>query len=191
MVKFSFFTLEELSSDNLKLMHVLNKLSDATKSDENKHLVRREVDFYLENLLCIVSAFDNEEFIGAAVVIRCLDNRTYEQLWDEESRLVVELGSNYVDPKYQKNGIGEEFMKIRLNHCEQRGYFPVSVTSSKIVHKIFAKINGVLLNEYPKYKDLCSRVRTCNCPKKQSYHNKNCEMKNKEVYGFRQFIEKA
>lgn len=184
MIEITFVPFEELNSGNLKLMYVLNKLSDATKSDENTYLVPREVDFYLKNLLCVVFAFDRENFVGAACVIRCLDNRTYEELWVGESRLVVELGSNYVHPDYRGNNIGRDFMTMRLDYCKHKNYFPVSVTSNKIVQNYFEQLGGVPMKEYSEYKDLCSRIRTCNCPKGQSYHNQDCDLLDKEVYMF-------
>lgn len=184
MIKITCISFEEYRLDDLKLMYVLNLLSSATKEEENIFLLPREVDFYLTNSLCLVYAFSNNDFVGAACVIRCLDNRTIEEMFVEESRLVVELGSNYVLPRYRGKHIGKKFIIERLKYCESKNYFPVSVTSNSTIKKIFEKVGGVLMNKYPKYLDLCSRIRTCYCPKDQKIHNSDCKMLNKEVWMF-------
>ena len=188
MIKINFVPFEEFNLDNHKLMYVLRRLSDATKAEENTYLLPREVDFYLKNSLCIVFALDQGNFVGAASVIPCLDNRTEEKMWDDKLRLITELGSNYVTPQYRGNKIGKEFMLIRLDYCENKNHFPVSVTGNEAIQNHFEKMGGVLLKEYPRYKDLYPRIRTCNCPKGQLVHNKECSLLDKEVYGFKKFI---
>lgn len=188
MIEVNFVSFDEFSLNNQKFMYALEKLSEATKSDENIYLVKREVDFYLKNSLCIIFAFDRGDFVGAASVISCLDNRTGEKMWDDKSRLITELGSNYVTPEYRGNAVGKDFIMARLDYCKYKDFFPVSVTSNKVIQKYFEKVGGVLLKEYPQYKDLYPRIRTCNCPKGQLIHNKECSLLDKEVYGFKKFI---
>lgn len=188
MLEINFVSFGEFDLNNQKLMYALKQLSEATKSDENIYLVKREVDFYLKNSLCIVFALDKGNFVGAASVISCLDNRTGEKMWDDKTRLITELGSNYVIPEYRGSSIGRDFIMARLDYCNQKDYFPVSVTSNKVIQNHFEKVGGVLLKEYPQYKDLCPRIRTCNCPKGQLRHNKECSLLDKEVYGFKKFI---
>jgi len=174
---------EEYTLDNSKLMYVLNLLSCATKEDKNTFLLPREVNFYLKHSLCIVFALSNNDLMGAASVISCLDNRTNEKMWIG-SKLVVELGSNYVDPNYRGKGLAKEFVNTRLNFCKTKNHFAVSVTSNSTMKKIFDEIGGTQMDKYPEYVDLCSRIRTCNCPKNQKLHDLDCKMLDKEVWMF-------
>ena len=183
MCKITLVPFEEYSLDDSKLMNAMTLLSQATKDENNPFLVPREVDFYLKSSLCIAYIYLNNNFAGASSVISCLDNMTGNKMW-VGSKLVVELGSNFVDPDYRGQGIAKEFVKRRLVYCAANNYFAVSVTSNKIMKKIFTELGGVRMDKYPEYADLCSRVRTCNCPKGQEIHNQDCKMLDKEVWMF-------
>jgi GNAT superfamily N-acetyltransferase len=151
-------------------------------------MLARTVDFYLKNLLYVVFAFDWETVVGAACIVRCLHNKNGEEMKDKESRLVVELGSNYVDPKYRGQGIAKEFVNQRLCYCNPSVHFPVSVTSNVTIQKFFVENGGVLMNSYPKYQNLCSNIRSCDCSKNRTTHEENCFLKGKDVWMFERFM---
>lgn len=157
MAQISYLLVDDFSDDRYDAYLELW----ASKTQTEYHMLRRTIDFFKDNLLCACFAFDGELFIGAAGLIPCL--RINKTSISYKGSLVVELGSNFVDPKYRNHGIGTEFVMQRLNFAWRHNYLPVSVTGNEKIKKIFNKIGGCLMEDYTYYDHIRTQVRVCEC----------------------------
>lgn len=123
-------------TNNSKLRGYLKWWSNQTKKHP-KRMVFRSVEFFREHLLYAIFTFDGDKLVSAAGIIWCRDMQNGRGKMYYRDELVVELGSNFVDPAYEDNGIGTRNLEKRLVFCKKKTYFPVSVTSSDRIEHMF------------------------------------------------------
>jgi GNAT superfamily N-acetyltransferase len=179
--KIKYIVTSEFESADIK--EYLKWWSDHTKIEQR--MLDRSVAFFRKNLLFAVFAFHGEKLIGAAGVIPCLD-RHGKKMQCIHDALVVELVSNFIDPDYRDRHIGRELVLQRLKFIKENNYFPVSVTGSIIMQKIFSDI-AVTMDTFPKYNHIRKEVRVCECDNKPCGI---CPLKDKAIWVFPRFLKK-
>ena len=179
-VRFEYFTSFDSNDSNLE--NYLKWWSDKTFIETR--MLNKTVEFFKENLLYAIFVFDNESLIGAAGLIPC-PNRHKEKMYYGD-RLVVELASNFVDPKYRNYHIGTNFVLKRLDFCRQKKLFPVSVTGNHLIQKIF-KHEGILMKDIEKYHHIYKEVRICECKENEKPSCKICPLTDKAIWVFKGF----
>lgn len=121
------------------------------------HMITESPENLEDNLLEGVIVYENNKIIAASGIFPAR-TKSYKAIY-HNNVLVVELGSNYVDPNYREKGIGGELLIMRLKICFKNNWFPVSVTTNKTMQHIFTNIGGSEMDDNPIFekmrKDLC------------------------------------
>lgn len=179
-VRYETFT--SFDSNNSKLMGHLKWWSDKTFIESK--MLEKSVDFLSKNLLYAIFAFDKNILIGAAGLIPSL-NRHKEKMYCGD-KFVVELASNYVDPYYRGQHIATIFVIKRLSFCKEKNFFPVSVTGSSQIQKIFIHV-ALLMKDFKEYADIFKEVRVCECNDIEKLSCEICPVKEKAIWIFKGF----
>ncbi len=144
------------------------------RTNNEKHMLPTTEESLLNELqAAAIVLTDDGNIIGAAGLV---DARGKEKsVIYHEGQKVVELGSNIIHPDFRNKGLGTALVKKRLELSKSKEWFPVSVSSNPIMHKIFEKINAIPMDDKPNLATLrhqlclCHTVTSdCNlCPLKQ------------------------
>lgn len=145
----------------------------AEHTQKEKHMLSVTPESLKKELLvATIILSENDEIIGAAGIVGGRNKKNREII--HRDRKVVELGSNVVDLDFRGNGLGKELILKRIEICKINNWFPVSVTTNPLVHKIFESINAVPMDDLEEYvllrKQLClfgasCKEKICNsCP---------------------------
>jgi len=180
VVRYEIFTSFDLN--NSKLMDHLKWWSDKTFKESK--MLEKSVDFLSKNLLYAIFAFDKNILIGAAGLIPSL-NRHKEKMYCGD-KFVVELASNYVDPYYRNQHVATNFVTKRLSFCKEKNFFPVSVTGSSQIQKIFTHV-ALLMKDFKEYTDIFKEVRVCECNNIEKLSCEICPVKEKAIWIFKGF----
>ncbi|MCC6448130.1 MAG: GNAT family N-acetyltransferase [Chitinophagaceae bacterium] len=147
-----------------------NLLWWSEKTKEEDHMLTLSIDEIKNTLLMAIFAFneDDNQLIAAAGIFiprTWNDSRPYFN-----TKMVVEIGTNFVLPVYRNQGIGAQLIEERLNYAKAKNWIPVSISSNEIVHKSFVKLNGSLMEDDPDCEELikllclrCPNGESCKC----------------------------
>lgn len=150
-----------------------NLLWWSERTREESHMLTLSIEDIKSTLLMAVFAYNSEDnaLIAAGGIFLPRTHNQSEPYFDNKK--VVEIGTNFVLPKYRMQGIGKQLIDIRLNYAKSNNWVPVSISSNPVVQNIFTKINGILMENDEKYAELrellclkrCKNGSFCNaCP---------------------------
>jgi GNAT superfamily N-acetyltransferase len=176
-----FKTFSNFRTQNSKLKGYLKWWARHT-AKENRMLTRTPA-YFRENLLFAVFIFENETLVAAAGLIPCL-NRHKEHMY-HKGKLVVELASNFVHPDYRDSRYGTFLVEKRLEYCKKNNYFPVSVTGSVQIQKIFSHL-AIQMGKVKKLDKIRKEVRVCECTEKER-PCKICPLADRAIWAFPTF----
>ncbi len=129
-----------------------------TATQKEKHMVSLSDDFKTQILYAVIAVHQGQP-IGAAAIVPA---RTFQNdLIQFNSRLVVELGSNYVEPNFRRQGLAKIFVETRINFAKLNNWFAVSVTTNPNVQDLFIKVGGKPINEEEEFIDLKKHLCMC------------------------------
>ena len=155
----------------------------AEKTKHEDRMLTRTPEFFKENLIYASFVFAGSQIIGAAGLIPCL-NRNKEHMYYQD-KLVVEFGSNFVLPEFQRRHIGRELILKRLEFSKANNYFPVSVTGHIAIKKDFQFVGGQEMEKFPEFDVIRNEVRVCEC---ESKHCLICPLAGKAIWVFPEYI---
>lgn len=108
------------------------------------HMVSLDHSFKKE-LLHAVIALEQGEPVGAAAIVPA--RTALHEPIQFGPKMVVELGSNFVEPNFRRNGLARTFVEERIRVSREYNWFPVSVTTNQAVQSLFRNIGGKPLDE--------------------------------------------
>ncbi len=154
----------------------------AYQTTQERRMLDRTPEFFYENLVFAVFAFDEEELVGAAGLIYPLDKDGGKITW--QNKIIIELGSNFVLPKYREMHIAKTFTLIRLDFVQGKDFFPISVTGNIAMQKVFEGIAKPVEDLGEELQSLKGLIRDCNCQENEKPLCKVCPLADKVVWVF-------
>lgn len=162
-------------------------LSSHTKNE--RFLRRKSSEEIKTESLFSVWAFNKEngELAGGAIVYYGygMDKKSWLK-WDD--RNIVELGSNFVLPKYEARGIAKTFVEKRLQYVREQNFFPVSVTENMVMQHVLNKFASPIEEFGEQYLLLRAIMRDCKCDDVEKVDCKICLLANRVMWVFREFL---
>ncbi len=150
--------LLHFNSENEDINPYLNWWILATQREP--HMVSLDQSFK-SDLLHAVIALHKGRPVGAAAIVPA--RTATHELISFRLKMVVELGSNFVEPDFRRNGLARIFVEERIRIAREKGWFPVSVTTNSAVQDLFMKIGGRPMDNQEELSEL--RKQLCMCPK--------------------------
>ena len=164
------YTLLELGSDCERYFQRWAKGIEV-----EKHMVNETPEDLEKKSLEVVFAIRSDyEFIGASAIMPARTRNCGEII--HGNLQVVELGSNFIEPEFRNQGIGEKLLLRRLELSFKKKWFPVSVTTNPAMQHIFKKLGAVPMDDLAEFKkmrkELCICKQICesclSCPLKEN-----------------------
>lgn len=131
-----------LDSQNPEIENYLGWWITATHKEP--HMVSLDENFR-QDLLHGVIAIEHGRPIGAAAIVPA--RTILQESITLGPQVVVELGSNFVEPDFRRQGLAKIFVEERVKIARERNWFPVSVTTNPAVQGLFRKIGGKPIDE--------------------------------------------
>jgi len=130
---------------------------------------------------------ENGELAGGAVVYYGygMDKKTWLKWGD---RNIVELGSNFVLPKYEARGIAKTFVEKRLEYVRKNNFFPLSVTENLVMQHVLNKFASPIEEFGEQYLLLRLIMRDCKCNETEKVDCKICLLANRVMWVFKEFL---
>ncbi len=124
------------------------------------HMVSLDESFRVD-LLHAVIAIEDGRPIGAAAIVPA--RTALHEPIQFGPKMVVELGSNFVEPDFRRNGLARAFVEERIRVSREYNWFPVSVTTNPAVQSLFRNIGGKPIDEEDllEFQDLKKKLCMC------------------------------
>lgn len=131
----------------------------AARTQSEPHLLSLTPEEIQETLRVASVIFDDHHPVALAGLFEARSRTGRPITW--HGRQVLELGSAYVVPSYRRQGLARALMLKRLEFARLHGYFPVCVSTNRIIQFLIKSCGGYPISSLPQGGELKHALCLC------------------------------